>query len=95
MNSAQAQSIILPFLHKYGVKKADLFGSCARGDATGESDIDLLVELPQSASLLDYIGLKQDLEDALGRNVDLVEYDAIKPKLRPYILRDIRPILSA
>jgi hypothetical protein len=93
MNVHNIQSQILPLLHKYGVTKADLFGSRVRGDATAGSDVDLLVELPRESSLFDYIGLKQDLEDALGCSVDLVEYEAVKPRLKPYIFRDTRRIL--
>jgi uncharacterized protein len=72
----------------YGVKKAALFGSVARGEAKNDSDIDLLVELGKSLSLLDYSGLRLDLEDALGRKVDLVQYGKIKSSLKSYILRD-------
>lgn len=93
MNIQDIQSQILPFLLKYGVTKADLFGSRVRGDATDESDVDLLVELPHESSLFDYIGLKQELEDTLKCSVDLVEYDAVKPRLKPYIFRDTRRIL--
>lgn len=88
MNTAQIQSCIAPLLRKYSVSRADLFGSRVRGDQTGESDVDLLVQLPHEASLFDFIGLKLDLEDVLGCSVDLVEYDAIKPRLKSYILRD-------
>lgn len=92
MDFQHIQTIVLPYLHRYGVTKADVFGSVARGDATQQSDIDLLIQLPKKASLLDYIGLKQDLEEALGRPVDLVEYEAIKPRLKPYIMQDVKPI---
>jgi len=92
MDIQQLQSKIIPHLRRYGVTKADLFGSVARGEATEKSDVDLLIELPKTASLFDYIGLKQDLEDALGRSVDLVEYEAIKPRLKPYIMQDVKPI---
>lgn len=92
MDTVQIQSLIVPHLRKYGIKRADLFGSRVSGDATPDSDVDLLVEMPHDASLLDFIGLKQDLEDALGCSVDLVEYDAIKPRLKPYILRNVRSL---
>ena len=93
MDTMQIQSDIVPLLHKYGVAKADLFGSRVRGDVRMDSDVDLLVEMPHHASLFDFIGLKQDLEDLLHCSVDLVEYDAIKPRLKPYIYRDILPIV--
>ncbi len=47
-----------------------------------------MVELPDRASLYDFINLQLDLEDALRKKVDLVEYDMIKSRLKPFILRD-------
>lgn len=58
---------------KAGVKRAAIFGSFARGDATEESDIDLLIEFKgKEKSLLDLAALKIKLEESLGRNVDLL-----------------------
>lgn len=79
---------ITPMLRSAGVRKAALFGSVARGEAGPESDIDILVDMPHNISLLDVIGLKLDLEELLGKKVDLVQYDAIKPLIRPYIMKD-------
>ena len=80
--------IILPVLRRHGIKRAGIFGSVVRGEATPESDVDILVELDEQASLLDFIGIKLKLEDALGRRVDLGQYAAIKPGLRERILRE-------
>ncbi len=77
---------ISPVLKKAGVRRSSLFGSCARGSMSESSDIDVLVELPDAMSLLQYVRLKQDLEDAVGRPVDLVEYKSVKPRLQEYIL---------
>ena len=81
---------IIPILKKYGVIRASLFGSVARGEDTDKSDIDILIELPKNLSGLDYFGLKmdlrEDLEKKLKRKVDLVEYDYIKSSLKKYIL---------
>lgn len=93
MDISQIQVRILPYLRKYGVTKADFFGSRVRGDATAKSDVDLLIELPHESTLFDFIGLKQELEDTLECAVDLVEYEAMKPRMKPYILRDTRRIL--
>jgi hypothetical protein len=79
---------IIGVLRKHGVVRASVFGSVARGDGTRTSDIDILVELKDDIDLLGFIGLKQELEAVLGRKVDLVEYDFIKPQLRERILRD-------
>jgi hypothetical protein len=79
---------IINILRKHGVVRASLFGSVARGDATKDSDIDILIELKDDIDLLEFIGIKQELETVLGRKVDLVEYDCIKPQLRENILSE-------
>lgn len=77
---------ILPILQRYGVKRAGLFGSYVREEMREDSDFDILVEIDGDISLLDFVGLKLEIEEALGRKVDLVEYDTIKPLLRERIL---------
>ncbi len=85
---------VLPVLRKYDLKKAGIFGSIARGELREDSDVDILVEIERDdMSLLDFVGIKLELEDALGRKVDLVEYDTIKPLLRERILAEEVPIL--
>jgi hypothetical protein len=79
---------LVPILRRYGVSKAALFGSMVRGNAREGSDVDILVEIDADISLLDFVGLKLELEDALGRKVDLVEYSVIKPLIREEILRE-------
>ena len=79
---------ILPILQRYGVKKIGLFGSCVRGEMREDSDIDILVEIEKDISLLDFIGIKLEIEETLGRKVDLVEYCTIKPLLRDRILKE-------
>ena len=76
----------LPILKQYGAQRAGLFGSVVNGTLGPESDIDLLVEMPAGASLLDLAGLGLDLEQALGRKVDILTYHSIHPRLRDRIL---------
>jgi len=83
----------LPILKSAGATRAAIFGSYARGEAGQDSDIDMLVDLPPRYSLLDYIRLKHQIEDVLGIDVDLVEYDAIKPIIRDSVLANLLPIL--
>ena len=71
---------------------AALFGSTARGEARKSSDIDLLIKLKKGKTLLDIVHLKLELEKKLGRKVDLVEYDAIRPLLRETILNEQKVI---
>jgi len=79
---------IIPILKKYGVKKASLFGSIVRGDVHKNSDVDILVDIPEEKSLFEVMDIQFELEKALGRKVDLVEYENIKPRLKPYILKN-------
>ena len=83
---ARIKRKIMPILKRYGVRKVALFGSVARGEDRKDSDIDILVDIGHDIGLLEFIGLKQELEDALGHPVDLVEYGTIKPYLRDRIL---------
>ena len=79
---------ILPILQRYGVKRVGLFGSCVRGEMTADSDIDILVEIEKDISLLDFVGIKLEIEEVLGRKIDLVEYNTIKPLLKERILNE-------
>ncbi len=79
---------IEPTLERYGIIRAAVFGSFARGESTKSSDIDLLVEFPKSASLLDLVGLTQDLEALLHRKVDVITFDSIHPLLKDEILSE-------
>jgi len=83
---------IRPILKKYGIKKAGIFGSSARGESV-VNDLDLLVKIDKKISLLEFIGIQQELEDELGMKVDLVEYDSIKPALKDDILREEEPVI--
>ena len=90
MSSREIQRLrrkILPILRRYRTRRAGLFGSCLRKNLKSVGDVDVLVDLREEMSLLDVIGMKQDLEEALGKKVDLVEYSTIKPVLRERILQ--------
>ena len=88
INIEQIKRKILPVLRRYGVTKVGLFGSCIRDEMSPDSDIDILVEIEKDISLLDFVGLKLEIEEVLGKKVDLVEYDTIKPLLRERILKE-------
>ncbi len=77
------------------VSKVGIFGSVARGEATAESDIDLLVEFSRRKSLLNLVALERQLSTALGRRVDLLTEAAISPYLRERIKRDLQVIYEA
>jgi hypothetical protein len=78
----------IPILKSYGISRAGLFGSAARNDMRADSDIDILVDINANIGLLEFIGIKQELEQQLGRKVDLIEYQTIKPLLKDKILQN-------
>lgn len=74
-------------IKSFGVRSLSLFGSVVRGNDTPESDLDFIVEF-EKKSFDSYMDLKLFLEELLGRRVDLVLADGIKPQLRTAILRE-------
>ena len=68
----QIKHITAPIAQAYGVKSLSLFGSYARGEATENSDIDLLVECGAIRSAFQMGGLYADLSEGLGKTLDLV-----------------------
>jgi hypothetical protein len=79
---------IVPVLKKYGIQRAGLFGSVIRSDFSTTSDIDILAEVPEKYSLLDLIGIQDELSQVVGRSIDLVEYGAIKSIIKNKILSE-------
>jgi len=73
---------------RFSVRSIGLFGSCIRDEATPDSDIDLLVEF-DNPTFDNYMDLKSFLEDIFQAKVDLVLADTVKPRLQPYIAREI------
>lgn len=82
----EIESVIVPILKKNKVKKAGIFGSYSQGKQTRNSDIDILVEVKRGTGLFEFVGIKQELEEKLGKKVDLVTYNSIDPLLREEIL---------
>ena len=74
------------------VSMLSIFGSIARGEATDESDIDLLVRFSEPISLLKMVALERELSNALERKVDLLTEAALSPYLRERIMRERRVI---
>jgi hypothetical protein len=76
-----------PWMIEQGIARVRLFGSYARGDATAESDVDLLVELSRPLGL-DFFGIEIDLAERLGVKVDLLTEGFIHPLIRERVLRE-------
>lgn len=81
-----------PYLYEeYGVTEIGVFGSYVRGEQRPESDVDVLIELerPVRISLLDLVGLENYLSDLLGVEVQTAIKKNLKPRLRPYIMKEV------
>lgn len=83
---------ILKLARKHGAYHVRLFGSVARGEATEGSDIDLLIDLEPGRSLLDHASLLIDLEELLGRKVDVVTEHGLRMRMREHVLREAIPL---
>jgi predicted nucleotidyltransferase len=79
---------ILRIATRHGARNVRVFGSIVRGDAGPNSDIDLLVELEPGRTLLDVIALEQDLEELLGRPVEVLTDGGLSPYLQERILAE-------
>lgn len=75
--------------HRYKAEIKGIFGSYARGDFHADSDLDLLVDFDDDASLFDLVGLGQHLEEVLGCKVDLVSRRSLREELRASVLNDL------
>ena len=92
INLSEIKEKITPILEKYGVKYARVFGSVSRGEAREDSDVDLLIKLIKPVSLYTFFDLQDELEEALGRKVDLVTENSLNKFLKPYILPDLKTL---
>ena len=83
---------ILAAASRHRARTIRVFGSQAKGTATETSDVDFLVEMDDSATLLDRAALMLELQNLLGCNVDVVTEKALKPRVRESILRQAVPL---
>ncbi|MGC8720946.1 MAG: nucleotidyltransferase family protein, partial [Thermodesulforhabdaceae bacterium] len=66
-----------------------VFGSYARGEQKAQSDIDILVRFKDGATLFDFVGLAEFLEEKLGIKVDLLSERAIRPELKENVIKEL------
>ncbi|HKI94092.1 MAG TPA: nucleotidyltransferase family protein [Gemmatimonadales bacterium] len=83
---------VLRLAERHGATNVRLFGSGARGEADEASDIDLLVSMAPGTSLFDLGSLIMDLEDLLGRPVDVVTDRGLRARTRERVLHDAVPV---
>ncbi len=91
------QSQIIEVCRKYRVRELSLFGSVARGDYRDQSDVDLLVEFEPEAEigLITFNKLQRELADIVGRPVDLVSKQGLKPVIRQNVLAEAELLYAA
>jgi len=82
---------------RYGVRELAVFGSAARGDLRPESDVDILVDFEPDAhiGLIKFVSLSEELEQIVGRKVDLVTKTGLKRRVRSEILGEAQLVYSA
>ena len=92
MNRAEVLDLLRthkPMLEqRFGITKLALYGSFARDQAGGESDVDVLVEFDAPPRWRQYFGAQFYLEDLFGRSVDLATKEEVRAEIRPYVERD-------
>ena len=85
---------LIHILKKHGAKKIEIFGSYARGEQKETSDLDVIVEFEKRKSLLELVGIEQELEDHLGIKVDLLTEASISPYLIERIKKESKVVLG-
>ncbi|MEM1168934.1 MAG: nucleotidyltransferase family protein [Cyanobacteria bacterium P01_H01_bin.35] len=88
----QKREEILNLAAQHGASNIRIFGSVARDEEREDSDIDFLVDMEGDRSLLDRIGLIQDLEDLLGRKVDVATVKGLRESFRERIMSQAIPL---
>lgn len=83
-----AAPILKALAAEHGYTRLAVFGSVARREAREDSDIDLIVEAPEGTSMFGFIGFKRLIEQILEREVDLIDYGGLKPRLDDDIRRE-------
>lgn len=77
---------------RYPIREMGVFGSYVRGEQRDDSDLDVLVDLGDGVTLIDYVGLQLELSDALGLKVDLANKKTLKRRIGQRILSEVRTL---
>jgi len=88
----QRKPDLLKICEKYQACHLRVFGSVARNEATETSDVDFLVEMPNSQSVLQRVHFKSDLEELLGCRVDLAKAESLPELIQAQVLQEARPL---
>ena len=83
---------IIEICRKNDISYCALFGSYARQEAQETSDVDLLIRFSKPKSLLGHISISHQLQDALGKEIDLLTENELSPHIRENVLRELQVI---
>ena len=86
------RAAVLRIAQKHGARSIRIFGSAARGDATPDSDIDFLVEMEPNRGLFEQAAMMLELQDLLGRDVDVVTVVGLRDRIRQRVLGEAIPV---
>jgi len=84
----QKRDEILGIARKHNAEKVYVFGSCARKEETPGSDVDLLVDFNQNATLFDQVYIQEEMADLLNRKIDVVSKRGLHPYIRQKVLAE-------
>lgn len=89
---------LIEICRRHKINFLAIFGSYARGDYSEKSDLDLLIRFPEEVddeiTLLDFVGIEQELSEELQVKVDLLTEDSISPYIKKYIMDDLKVIYN-
>jgi len=94
MITKKQENIIINTIMPFHPVKIGIFGSAARNESTKNSDIDILYQLKDAVGLFNLVRIKDSLEEKLNKKVDLVSEKYMHPKLKTYIMNDLKIIYS-
>ena len=80
---------LIDILRKNGAVKIAIFGSRVRDDWKKDSDVDVLVKFDKKMDLLEFIGIKQEIEDEIGEKIDLITFDGLDETVKDQVLKEM------
>jgi len=88
----EKRDALIAVAERYGARNVRVFGSAARGEAGPQSDVDLLVRMDPGVTIFQHFALQRELENLLGRKVDVVSERALRPRFRERVLKEALPL---